>query len=382
MRFIHLIGATAVLLCAAPRASVSAQERAGFIVRIGTDTFAVERFTRSENRLVGDLVLRSPRTRVVHYDASLAADGSVTRAEITTGPAPGVSGRTVTSVMHFADGSVSIDTRVGDSTSTRRVELDHPAMPFINGGYAFYEAAIIRARQAGANASDVVFVVPGSGNRVSSRIVMHGRDSVLVDYFGDPIRIRVDRTGHVQAWDGRATTAKMTFERLPDADVEAMTRAFAARDAGGQSLGALSPRDTVRARVGAAELTVDYGRPGKRGRTIFGGIEPWGSIWRTGANAATQLETSADLEIGGQMVPRGRYTLWTLLDERAPLLIINRQTGQWGTEYDAAQDLVRIPLRVTTLADVVERFTIGITPEGELTLDWDHTRFSVPIVVR
>ncbi|HET6681421.1 MAG TPA: DUF2911 domain-containing protein [Gemmatimonadaceae bacterium] len=382
MYFLHLIGASALLLCVAAPAHVAAQERAGFLVRIGTDTFAVERFTRSDERLTGELVLRSPRTRVVRYDATLAPDGSVTRAEITTGPAPGASGRTVRSVMRFDGDGVSIDTRAGDSTSSRRVDLDRPAMPFINGGYAFYEAAIIRARQAGKNEADVVFVVPGSGNRVSSRIVMHGRDSVLVDYFGDPIRIRVDGAGHVLAWDGRATTAKMTFERLPDADVEGMTRSFASRDAGGQSLGTLSPRDTVRARVGAAELMVDYGRPGKRGRTIFGGIEPWGSVWRTGANAATQLETSADLTIGGQLVPRGRYTLWILLDERAPQLIINRQTGQWGTEYDAAQDLVRVPLQVTSLPELVERFTIGIAPEGSLTFEWDRTRFSVPVIVR
>jgi hypothetical protein len=382
MHLPHLIAASALLLCVAAPARVAAQERAGFLVRIGTDTFAVERFARTDERLTGELVLRSPRTRVVRYDATLAPDGSVLRAEISTGPAPGASGRTVRSVMSFDGEAVSIETRAGDSTNSRRVELDRPAMPFINGGYAFYEAAIIRARRAGKNESNVVFVVPGSGNRVSSRIVMHGRDSVLVDYFGDPIRIRVDAAGRVLAWDGRSTTAKMTFERLPDADVEAMTRLFAARDAGGQALGTLSPRDTVHARVGAADLTVDYGRPARRGRTIFGGIEPWGSVWRAGANAATQLEASTDLEVGGQLVPRGRYTLWILLDERAPLLIVNRQTGQWGTEYDPVQDLARIPLRVTTLPEVVERFTIGVTPEGLLTFDWDRTRFSVPIVVR
>jgi hypothetical protein len=224
-------------------------------------------------------------------------------------------------------------------------------------------------------------MVAASGNAIDVAVQFLGPDSVLVDYFGDPAHVRLDREGRIARWDGTATTSKLVFERAADVDVEAMGRTFAARDSGGQGMGTLSPRDTLRASVGAVQLLVDYGRPAKRGREIFGGIEPWGRVWRTGANAATQLETTGDLEIGGVRVPKGKYTLWTWLDPQAPLLIVNSQVGHWGTEYDEQKDVVRIPLAIERLAEPVERFTVGLDG-GRLTLDWDRTRFAVPVVAR
>ena len=160
----------------------------------------------------------------------------------------------------------------------------------------------------------------------------------------------------------------------------------------------LSPRDSVQTTIGGAMVSVNYGRPSMRGRTIFGGLVPYGKVWRTGANEATALVTTADLEIGGVTVPAGQYTLYTiptptLGDEAAGggsnetwQLIINKQTGQWGTEYDQAQDLARIPMRLSTLADPVEQFTIEITPAGEdagtLALLWDTTSASVDFKVK
>jgi len=119
------------------------------------------------------------------------------------------------------------------------------------------------------------------------------------------------------------------------------TQSFASRP-----LGQLSVRDTARAGVGGAEVWVDYGRPLKRGREIFGNVVPWNAVWRTGANAATQFSTSADLVIGGAAVPAGKYTLWTLPTPSGWKLIINKQTGQWGTEYHPEQDLVRVETKV------------------------------------
>jgi hypothetical protein len=145
------------------------------------------------------------------------------------------------------------------------------------------------------------------------------------------------------------------------------------------------PRDVARAEVAGATVTVDYGRPSMRGRRIFGGLVPYGQIWRTGANEATAFRTSADLEIGGVRVPAGSYTLYSLLREGSGgavgewTLIINRQTGQWGTEYDQGRDLARIPMRVTSLERPIEQFTVRITPEsgartGRLLMMWESTQ--------
>ena len=147
----------------------------------------------------------------------------------------------------------------------------------------------------------------------------------------------------------------------------------------------LSPRDTAAQTIGPAHLVVDYGRPSKRRREIFGGLVPYGAVWRTGANEATHLRTDRDLTIGTVRVPRGTYTLWTIPARDAWTLIINRQTGQWGTDYDKTKDVGRTPMKVTTLTAPVEQFTIAIEPApdgaGRLTMRWDTTQVSIPIHV-
>jgi hypothetical protein len=137
---------------------------------------------------------------------------------------------------------------------------------------------------------------------------------------------------------------------------------------------------------------VDYSRPTKRGRVIFGDVVPWNAVWRTGANAATQFNTPVDLVIGGATVPAGKYTLWTLPTPNSWKLIINKQTGQWGTAYDSTQDLVRVDLAVETLPSAVEQFVIAFGPPHSglpaapvpaataMFFTWDKTQVSVPIV--
>jgi hypothetical protein len=131
-------------------------------------------------------------------------------------------------------------------------------------------------------------------------------------------------------------------------------------------------------------VLVDYGRPKKRGRAIFGGVVPWDRVWRTGANAATQLTTDADLRLGGQVILAGTYTLWTVPSPSGGKLIVNKRTGQWGTEYDESQDLLRIDLAQDTVAAPVEQFTIAVEPRdsgGVLLLSWDRARLVLPFTV-
>lgn len=139
----------------------------------------------------------------------------------------------------------------------------------------------------------------------------------------------------------------------------------------------LSPRDSLKASIAGSDITVNYGRPSKRGRVLFNGLGDmkWGMVWRTGANEATAFTTSKALDFAGKAVPAGKYTLWTKLEETGKWeLIVNKQTGQWGTDYDAKQDLVRIPLTVTSNNPVVEKMEIQIKPAGkggEIVIMWD-----------
>jgi hypothetical protein len=141
----------------------------------------------------------------------------------------------------------------------------------------------------------------------------------------------------------------------------------------------LSPPAKASATLKGKKVTIDYSAPSKRNRAIMGGLVPYGQVWRTGANAATTLTTAADLMIGSLHVPKGTDTLDTIPGEKEWTLIVNKQTGQWGTDYDAAQDLGRVKMKVTPVKDTVETFGIGIGKA--LTLTWENTRASVPVVV-
>ena len=149
-----------------------------------------------------------------------------------------------------------------------------------------------------------------------------------------------------------------------------------------------SPRDSLKATIGGAQISVNYGRPSKRGREIFGGLGDmkWGMVWRMGANEATSFTTSKDLMFGMHAVPAGTYTLWVKLDQGGKWeLIVNKQTGQWGTAYDAKQDLVHIPMTVTALPAVVEKMQISVTPAGkggELAVEWDKARAAATFTVK
>jgi hypothetical protein len=130
-------------------------------------------------------------------------------------------------------------------------------------------------------------------------------------------------------------------------------------------------------------VTIAYSRPSVKGRKIMGELVPYGKVWRTGANEATSFVTTADLSIGGTTVPAGKYTLYSLPGENSWKLIVNKETGQWGTKYDEKQDLARIDMKVSKTSAPVEQFTISLDKTGAnaatLKLEWENTSASVEI---
>jgi Protein of unknown function (DUF2911) len=140
----------------------------------------------------------------------------------------------------------------------------------------------------------------------------------------------------------------------------------------------LSPPAHTETTINGKKVSIDYSAPSMRGRKIMGGLVPFGQVWRTGANAATTLKTETDLLIGGQKVPAGTYTIYSLPGEKDWQLIINKQTTQWGTEYHQEQDLVRIPLKKEATAAPVETFKITLSPTS-LVMEWENTKLSTDL---
>ena len=147
-----------------------------------------------------------------------------------------------------------------------------------------------------------------------------------------------------------------------------------------------SPPGSAEVTLNGKKITIEYSRPFMKGRKIMGEVVPYGKVWRTGANEATALTTEADLSIGGANVPAGKYTLYTLPSEGTWKLIINKQTGQWGTIYKEDQDLARVDMEKSKLSEPVEQFTISFKQKSadaaDLVLQWETTQLSVPVKVK
>jgi len=133
-------------------------------------------------------------------------------------------------------------------------------------------------------------------------------------------------------------------------------------------------------------FTVDYSRPLLRGRTLLGDVIPYDRVWRTGANAATQFTTSTPIKLAGLQVPAGTYTLFTAPHTNGVDLIVNKQSGQWGTEYNRSLDLGTARLINEVATANVEEFTISIVPgdkrHGTPLFEWGLFRWIAPIEVQ
>lgn len=130
-------------------------------------------------------------------------------------------------------------------------------------------------------------------------------------------------------------------------------------------------------------VTIDYGQPHARGRDVPTELKTDGTVWRTGANTSTTLRTEADLTIGGRDVPAGAYSLYTIRQGGQYFLIINNNTGQWGTEYDQTKDLVRVPMRARQRHEPLESLMIAMVPadaqsaRGVMNIIWGTLELSV-----
>jgi hypothetical protein len=147
---------------------------------------------------------------------------------------------------------------------------------------------------------------------------------------------------------------------------------------------AASPSCTIKQRVGFTDIEIVYSRPGVKGRTVFGGLEAFGKVWRTGANSATRITFSTPVKFGGVDVAAGTYGLFSIPGVDEWTVILNKDPGQWGAyKYDEKQDLVRVKTKPITLTQPMETFTIGINDirddSATLNLVWQNTRVPVTL---
>ncbi len=377
---------TAALVASLP-ALLAAQGRtrpdtASLTARLGVDTVSVERIIRHPSSLEAEVVTRSPRTSLQRHRAAFDAAGNlITLIIVQVDPASGAELRHTSYTRH--GDSLRVVTVAGAERTERSVAAPAEWLPFVDLVHWPFDVALQRMRRANRSQVDAPML---SGQRVSAfPLAFLGGDSATVTHpTRGTMRLTVLGDGSIRTLDAGATTRALVVTRDRNADVPALAKEFAARDASGRGVGELSGRGGGESTVLGVNFTLDYGVPLKRGRAIWGSLVRYGALWRTGANRATHFKTDTPLRFGELLVPAGEYTLFSIPEASGGVLIINRQTGQNGQSYNQERDLGRVTLRTRPLSAPVEAFTIRVYEEnghGILALQWDTTEYFVEFAV-
>jgi hypothetical protein len=381
---IVLLSALLVACASSPRegrapASAGLADQGTFIVALGRDTIAAERFRFGRARLDGETVTRLRETVRRAYAMTFDVAGNPVRLEFATRrPTDTPSSAPLqTVIVTLTNDTIVMETMRNDSTVTRRIPAPLGTVPLLGLSYASYEILTRLAVRSVGDSIEVPTWAPGAPRSEPFSVVRVSPDTMkIIAPFGATYA-HIDAEGRILGANALTSTFKVVVTRGPMSDLS--------RIAMMEPIPQLSPRDTIRTSIGGANFTITYSRPMKRGRVIFGEIVPWGEVWRTGANEATHFRTDKDLVIGGTTVRAGTYTLWTIPRPEGWTLIINKQTGQWGTIYDAAQDLARIEMRDEAPLLREEQFTISLEPKSPgavLRLKWDDREVWVPIEIK
>jgi len=377
------IALSAWLVAAAPLAA----QQSGWVMMLGADTVQVESATRTGRQISGLVATRTPTPRLLRYTIHLDNGGRMLRYEQGDARLARDSTDPLRSVMVFAGDSVFRDAMARGAPTSHRIAAPGGAYPFgtipIGSSFQVLELALAHALRAAPGSSPTLARLSAGGFQATpsaTRLLHFRADSVEVDYFGQGrFTVTFDAAGRLIRSNWMQTTYKVLVTRVPTIDVERTLDGWIASARGGQGMGALSPRDSVVATIGAAAVTITYSRPARRGRDIWGGIVPWNAVWRMGADLATHIETTADLVIGGTPLPAGRYTLWMLpAADGTAQLIISGLVNVFGTQYSPARDLARVPMERTLLPQLVERVTI-LVQDGRLQVAWGDAAYSVGV---
>ena len=371
--------AFSLLAAAAPVAAQSAS----LVYTLGKDTVAIEQWTRTATTLDGEMVQRNGAVVArIRYRFALGRDGRLTSASLARLQADGTPFPNAASETRFTFGADSAVREVVFADSTpRRAFAARNAMAslptFVYGPFELLAAL----RRRGSAVDSVPTVGTGGAPNFLGLKSQGGDTSRLVGAVPYQMLLRFDARDRLLSVDGSFTTNKVLATR-GNGGLDIATIAQAMRPTG-----VLSVRETVRAAFGPGGMVlVDYGRPHVRERTVWGGtLVPIDSVWRFGANDATHLFTTRPLTLGSVALAPGMYTLWLQQTRTGTFLIVNRQTGQWGTQYDAAQDIGRVEVQMAATPAHVEEFTImlrALAPaRGVLDLAWGDRAGTVPFAV-
>lgn len=355
---------TAIAILSVVLTARAGAQQASFVYRLGKDTVAIDQYTRTANRLSGEMVQRTGASVIlVRYEMALRPDGLPASASVRRMQPDGTPFPNQPTEVRFTVTADSVVREFVRPDTVQRTAMAARQGTVVLPVYVYGAMELLAARRRSGGATDSLPSLSIAGPAGFVGLESAGGDTLRMRGVGIyPMRFLFDSRGRLQLVDGAMTTNKVVAVRGPGGlDMAAIARAM-------RPTGTLSARDVARGGFGpGAIVLVDYGRPMVRGRTVWGGaLVPFDSVWRAGANDATHLFTTRAMTFGSVTVPAGAYTLWIQHTRTGTNLIVSRKIGMWGTEYDPAQDVARIPMQLTPTPSPVEELTVTVRNQSGL----------------
>ena len=365
-----------VLGCVTMKLFAQQPMTASFVATLGTDTVIVETYNMLPNHLYGKAFLRYPEDQIGVFDFHFYPNGSI---------------------KHYSMSYMHPDSSYATSSGTQGVYCENdtctwfgswpgseteyinkrPAqqMDFIGGWtptLSLIEWNCMRLMKSGKQTQPITMINDYIGIR--NVAISRGKGDTLI-FGGDFLeytKIKVSPEGRILAYDGTATQWNYIVTRHEPMDVDEVAKRMSKKP----KIGIPSPTATINFTIANDTINLSYGRPFKRGRKIFGGIVPYDSIWRTGANDPTKISLPYAIRFGKITVPKGEYSLYTIPSMENWILIFNADLKQWPSEPNRSKDVALIPMKVQKADKQTDQFTINIEPlksGGIIKFVWDET---------
>ena len=189
----------------------------------------------------------------------------------------------------------------------------------------------------------------------------------------------LNEKGKVESLDATGSSYNVKGTIVPRLNLDSIILSYARREEKFGPFGWPNKSDSIQTVIGNSSIKINYTRPSMRGRVIFGEVVPWNRYWRTGANQATKITTSYPLYFNGKILPAGVYSVLTMPSQTGWTMMFNKEANIWGTDYNSAHDVLRVPMQVEQLKEPVELMTIEVVPTakgGAINVIWERTKAS------
>lgn len=357
---------------------------ASFVAKLGNDTVIVETYNMFHNHLYGRAFLRYPVDQIGVFDFHFYPDGSIRHYTmsymkpdsgfITSSGSQGVFCENKSCTWYAVyPGS--------EKEYENKYAVEH--IDFIGGWtptLSLIEWNCMRLIRSGQQTLPMTLINDYIGTRQVA--VMKGNKDTLI--FGGPFleytKITSTPEGRILTYDGTPTPWSYIVTRHAPIDVDEAAKRLSKTP----KIGIPSPKIKAKFPVGQDTIKLTYGSPAKRGRKIFGGVVPFDSVWRTGANDPTRIILPFDVRFDKTIIPKGEYSLYTIPNRGEWTLIFNTDLKEWPTDPNRSKDFAQVNMKVKTTGAPNERFIINIEPQkdgGIITLTWDETTAYAPFQI-